>query len=958
MPDTDKSQEKENKLRAEIEGLQKKVNDLECVLGATNQIMYDLEPREKDKEVLAEMESLQNKVKDLESLLEATEAVVSELEPLRALEAKCQELEETVAALLEEKQVADEAIETYKLEWEMSKEELAICQEDLEAAQSQTAEQLEAMIAALPTGRAEIAKLNEQNRQLTDALCKLRDQSVDVQSRYDALKAETDRELEELRSKAIQVDKLEQELSVSKQAVGELQESMEDAIAFEEMVEKLSHKNTELMAFNQDLRNQIESLNEIIAANEEIEEGHVDLENQLQAELDSTKIELQEAHRQLLARQSELEDVNSVNRNFRSLVKDLENENQELLAAKSLSREDQLTGRANTKSLQSRLGEIQHRTIEYLFSKAEAREQNYSFEFLKSHMPDNVVFERASLDLINKVESLLFKSTLGAKVIHELYGAGSGKADQVSTKAYEICEKLMLVGQACNNLKFCLRVADEDTFDAMLMERESLNAADSEVNNLLRCVARDELTADTSLSGLNTSHENILGFVAAHLPDEEGPQNEQRRQMLARGPPVVNVEVQKLYLAQGSVSSKMHAVGDLLALASMRKNSGSENTQIPKYQQLFEQLEQLQQSNLELTGKMLSKAQAYEIVVSNSTDHDPKLFGEIFKTCSKFTVGSLLRLKDLYKWLETTIQGHLAKDYEVARQSQLWSQLNARFETECKEKRLLEELQSTRTALEDLSSKLDHGETPSTAGTFEPPVWEKRALDTRRELMQAASLKSSLEDATRRVESKAHELFATKKLVRDGQARIDVLTSKLMMLQNKLIEMEQMRQELEMYKKKDQDHTVGIEVVNQDLEKYSQANKTLRKQVLKLKYELKRQEESRPSDCSSASGAGVVTSTGKNLLSLEAAVAYINTMTETISLLRQQLAEVRAHHSVRELQSDLSPLPVVKSMRIQASGHHNGNLIQHVRCCHLLSFLWHTSIYSWMLVYSIFTSFL
>ena len=135
-----------------------------------------------------------------------------ELEGFRPYKAKCADLDAEVKLLKKQKISDAEKIETLQLEWDTSKEELAIAQEDLKYAQEQTAADLQKMIAQLPTGHAEVAQLTETNRQLSELLKKTGLTLQATNSKYDSLKAETDAELEELRAKAITVDKLEEEL--------------------------------------------------------------------------------------------------------------------------------------------------------------------------------------------------------------------------------------------------------------------------------------------------------------------------------------------------------------------------------------------------------------------------------------------------------------------------------------------------------------------------------------------------------------------------------------------------------------------------------------------------------------------------------------------------------------------------------------------------------------------------
>lgn len=75
------------------------------------------------------------------------------------------------------------------------------------------------------------------------------------------------------------------------------------------MVEELTEKNLNLTESVQELEQQIEHLNSLNEAADDVEEGHLEYEAQLQAELDSKDIELQETYRQIKEGQSKIEDL-------------------------------------------------------------------------------------------------------------------------------------------------------------------------------------------------------------------------------------------------------------------------------------------------------------------------------------------------------------------------------------------------------------------------------------------------------------------------------------------------------------------------------------------------------------------------------------------------------------------------------------------------------------------------
>jgi len=914
-------------LRGKITELEKQLADANGIInemqkqlaqkesgGGSSGAMYDLNATQ-EKKLLAEIETLTHANEGLRNELKKTKEKNTELEGYRPYKQKCADLDAEVQKLKKQKNSDAEKIETLQLEWDTCKEELALAQDDLKYAQEQTAADLQAMIAQLPTGHAEVAQLTETNRQLTDLLKKTGMTLQATNSKYDSLKAETDAELEELRAKAILVDKLEEDLANMKEALDEMRTIADGNSNLEALVEKLSEKNTELVHQQTDAKTQIRNLRDLIEANNDVIDSHVELETQLQSELESKTMELQEAHRQLKIKQSQLEDLNNINRSFKNLVKDLENMNQDLAAAQAMSQEEKVSfrkGRQNNIKMLSQMSEARHRAIEQLRSNLEAKEHAMSFAFLRAYIPDNVAVEEGGLQLQIKAERLLLLATNGARILHELFGAGSGKGDRLASHVYGICEKLVTFALACNKLRFCIRVAEAKQYDSMVAERDTLDSPTREVEALLDLAAKDEISYDTPIDGLIVAHDNVQGFVQSNFVEDEDDHSEVAT-LVRRGPPRIHLEVQRLLFQQSAAVSKLESIADLLSGYVAAEGEGE-----PVFQRVFEQMEALQQSNKELAAKILTQSLTFEIVVGNSKTHDPNMFKEELEMCARFSRGGILRLKELLDWVD----GFLVKPSDLGAQDSAEeaakkkkaaiASLDTRFETEMKEGRLIAELQSIRTTLEGLHKRIEHADTKA-GDVLARPVWETRALEVRQELMQAASLKVTLEEATKRTEAKTRELFAAKKLARDNQAMVEVLTSKITMLQTKTNEVDDLMNEVELLRKRDKEYEASSAVQEKEREKYTTANAALRTKNLKLKYELKRLQDVR-----SAPTAGGTPGHSGKMTSLQGASEEVNMLTRTITMQRQQISSLRASLGAQDLKTVLPPLPVINSVAIHA----------------------------------------
>jgi len=694
------------------------------------------------------------------------------------------------------------------------------------------------------------------------------------------------------------------------------------------MIESLSDKNMDLLDANKQLERNIVQLKSLVEASEEMEEEHVELEAQLQTELEAQEAQVRDLHRSMAGKQSLIDDLNATNRQFRTLVKELEAENADLMAASNISSEEGERARRSRQQnmkMQARLNQLRSSSLTHISAQLSATEANRSLAFLKQHIPENVAIEMGVVQLLLIVDRLRTKATSAAKLLHEFYGLGSSE-ENIASYAYTVCAKLMDFAASCNQLSWAIRVADLDTFNKMVGERDSLDAADNVLDDLLSVISKDEFNDGTSLEDLDISHENVVGFISAHFPDD--PEDLRPSVVLVRrGPPTVQLDVQKHIFEQGACLSKLQAIGDLLAAVPRRQDKDGNSVDDEKVQaftSVFEQMEQLQNTCLDLCNKTFKSAQRYELTIHNLPSHNPKFVQEEFKMCQKYCLGTQMRLKELLDWLSGVMQNRSIDndDDEGKRRDALIDQIVSRFNVETGEKRLIEELSSSFTVLKQLAGKIDAGEGLSESETLAAPAYEEHAQQVREELMQAASVRSALDEASRRAEDKTRELFAVKKMLRESQAKVDVMAAKVNLLQNKSDDSEQLQSKVDMYEKRDQEYSVAIEGLNADIDKYAKLAKQYKNKAIKFKFQLKQVQESRAKGGAGGGGSsGVVTVSGKELNNIQVAADEVNMLSRTVAVLRHQLAETRARIQRDHLSKSLAPLPILGS-KVFSSSHH------------------------------------
>jgi hypothetical protein len=182
-------------------------------------------------------------------------------------------------------------------------------------------------------------------------------------------------------------------------------------------------------------------------------------------------------------------------------------------------------------------------------------------------------------------------------------------------------------------------------------------------------------------------------------------------------------------------------------------------------------------------------------------------------------------------------------------------------------------------------------------------------MAVRAELAEAASLKSKLEESNAIIQGKAAELFRMNKELLENKSIHATLQARLEQALGKAGISEELRAELERYKRQGREYEETIQQVQKDLERASNENKALKNRVASTSLQ--------------AQGSGLATRGGEvgfgDLGSV--AAGEVDLLRRTVRSLRQQLGEVRAKALNDTLRSTLPPLPPVKN-RVYSRGMH------------------------------------
>jgi len=452
---------------------------------------------------------------------------------------KTSKVKEDLKKIRSESKELNEMLELIKLE----KEELELNLEDKEEELVDTFQQLQKavkanselksqltsakndLIASMPEGEKEVAKLAEKNQQLTDALVSLRDVTTDQIDHLESRVKKLTEERDEYKKNQQNVEEIENELVEATQQVEELQAELEEYGQMDQTIERLQDKVTSLEEQLEKARSANEGLKKLVEANEEMEESHMEMENELQEEIAEKEAALAAAEKHIKKLSSLQKDNQHTIAQFRELSSELQNENKALrtrVGAISTKSKLQIAKVHNAMSrnlkLQSVLSEARIRTAAYHIANMKANQAEQYAQYVRLYVPDSVEVNEKVFSLLALLERLRFTVTLIGAMLNQYYGlkAPIFNAD-MANHAYRACIRTVEIGQAISVISHKLQASDELALQGIVNKSGAIRVVEKTLIDFLDLVTHDKLSMDTSLEPLSNAAKELNIYSSKYL---------------------------------------------------------------------------------------------------------------------------------------------------------------------------------------------------------------------------------------------------------------------------------------------------------------------------------------------------------------------------------------------------------------------------------------------------------
>ncbi|OXG26855.1 dynactin 1 [Cryptococcus neoformans] len=437
--------------KRELEELRIKIRILENKKHEDQEKIRDLETRVGEADSLkAARVRLQAKFQEIQSSLLKAQRQARDLQSENSiLETRAAEALDQLEMAALDREVAEEKAEAAEADIVKLGEKVAELEMEVALLKEENAE-YEKPVGGIVGERTSLAfvQLEKHNERLKEALIRLRDVSTEAERDHKVKIAELEKALTSQEDLINQLEFAEAKLANAESQVEDLKQQLDDALGAEDMLEQLTDRNLQMGERIEEMRLTIEDLEAIKDLNDELEEGHIEAEKQLNEEIEALTAQL----RQERVRSGELDalvlDMETTINQFRDLVASLQSELETIRLQQitresntaSTSKESQALMNLNLK-LQSTAAKAQSKTIDLELKKLEACQLAEHLRIVQAYLPE--AYHKTEED---STTMFLFFSRVAAKVdllinvVSQIHGLPASLHSASSEALVGICE--------------------------------------------------------------------------------------------------------------------------------------------------------------------------------------------------------------------------------------------------------------------------------------------------------------------------------------------------------------------------------------------------------------------------------------------------------------------------------------------------------------------------------------
>lgn len=510
---------------SEEQELRTKIRTLEARRADDVRHIRELETRLADAEAFVSLRPrLQAKLNQLQQdSLQTRRELQDQATELQAAEARLVQASEDLEMAILDKEMEKEKAEAAEQELDDMKEQLAVCQVELNVLKEHGAASGKPGDASDGKFTLAYIQLERQNERLKEALVRLRDLSQEAEQDQRRRIADLEKELAASEEMQSEFDTTLQRLANADVQIDSLKQQLDDAMGAEDMLVQLTERNLLLGEKIEEMRVVIEDLEALKDLNDELEENHIETEKALQEDIEAKEAQLREASRKIGDLEEAVLDYDQTINQFRELATQLTSELDTLRAehrnAQSVS-EIAATQTATVMSLnlklQSTAAKSQAKTIELELQNLKTRQANELLSIIQPYLPQ--IYVESDGDSTNTY--LLFKR-MAAKAdllnvtLAERYSLPESLNGHVTEPLIGICEmrgRIAALSILCKRFASTLRRCEPNTFLTIGRIYSEINPLERRLDTHIDLLKREEfrsLECVTDVTKISNQFEHL-----------------------------------------------------------------------------------------------------------------------------------------------------------------------------------------------------------------------------------------------------------------------------------------------------------------------------------------------------------------------------------------------------------------------------------------------------------------
>ncbi|KIY00373.1 uncharacterized protein Z520_04058 [Fonsecaea multimorphosa CBS 102226] len=469
--------------------------------------------RQDDQAQIHNVQELQSQATRYEAIIQTLQKKLkTNQQEIQELKAKYEDAESRATQVPDRSAEHDSELELATLDKEMAEERADMFESELEALKLKH-EELELEAEILREENRELAsimspeekasagwlQMERETERLRQALVMLRDVTQQNEGDLKNEIKELHETIDELEQTSSKYEEVAAKLTRSEETNQHLREQLEAAEANDEILDTLGQERDQNRTMIEQLKRQVQDLEEHIQVADELEAFHVEEEKRLHYQLDENEAMLHDRHRQAAEQEKTIEDLEYTLTKFRDVVQGLQGDIDELrrsreiseLEANEMSSKSRAMMDLNLK-LQNSAAKTQLKAIDLELGKMRAEQASLHLEIVQQFVPDTFDVDKKPILALLCFKRIRSKAQL-CKVILAERMRDRAELHESPMAVFAVMERMSFIANLCERFVQHLSRCSTDDFMRYAGAPFELEPVEQAMTSWVEALRRDEL---------------------------------------------------------------------------------------------------------------------------------------------------------------------------------------------------------------------------------------------------------------------------------------------------------------------------------------------------------------------------------------------------------------------------------------------------------------------------------